>query len=739
MRSRLEKYLVPRLHRAWNGVRVVAGTRRRERVPLRRWVWREIATATLVPLLIVEMGLLAAFAVSHMVTKTQNVEAAQALAKNRLITLADLEADVLATRLRAVERRVQLLQGRAARAYQYQLSEERLNAEVARYRRHPSGAFYTSPEADGATVFYSAIASPGSEDLRRAAGLSQIDAMLRDIATNDPLIRQAYYNTADSLNRIYPPIDAMATYSPSLDIPSLQFFYLADAEHNPAGGVVWTDVYVDPAGQGWMTSAVAPVYAEGRLAGVVGVDATVNLLREQVLGLDVPWNGYALLLDRDDTIMAMPAQAEADWGLRELTDHAYADYITADTAKPERFNIANRPAFAEHADVLNADRSGLVEVGLNGRKLVTWATIPETGWRLMVVVPRQQVFAEANAMSERAWLLFAAMLGALVLFYFLFFIYLCRRSRRLAVELRRPIHALGSAVSAVCNGRAYEPPPVVPITEIDRTLRRVIRVGNTLQERTVSLEDAVRRADAANRAKSQFLANMSHELRTPLNAILGFSQVIEGEMLGPAGNPRYVDYAGDIRRSGEHLLALVNDVLDLSKIDAGRLTLNSQDLHLDEIVEDCIRIVTESRREACAPMTLDDRLNVPVRADRRALTQILLNLLSNAAKFTPRDGGIRVELSSTALGQPEIRVVDTGAGMAPDQIEAALDRFVQLGRHADQAGEGTGLGLPLSEALARAQGGDLHVRSAPGLGTTVTVVLPAACRVDTGSETSAVA
>jgi signal transduction histidine kinase len=690
-------------------------------------------------LLIVELGLLAAFAVSHMVNKTQNVEAAQALAKNRLMTLADLEADVLATRLRAVERRVELLQARTARAHDTPLSEEGVTAEVARYRHHPSGAVYTPPDADGATVFYSAIANPDAADLRRAAGLSQIDPMLRDIATGDPLIRQAYYNTADSLNRIYPPIDAMGTYSPSLDIPSLQFFYLADAEHNPTRGVVWTDVYVDPAGQGWMTSAVAPVYAEGRLAGVVGVDATINLLREQVLGLDVPWNGYALLLDRADTIMAMPAQAEADWGLRELTEHAYADYITTDTAKPERFNIGNRPAFAEHADVLNTDQSGLVEVDLNGPKLVTWATIPETGWRLMVVVPKQQVFAEATAMSERAWLLFAAMLGALVLFYALFFIYLCRRSRRLAIELRQPIHALGSAIAAVCNGRAIEKRPAVAITEIDRTLCRVIRVGSTLQERTVSLQEAVRRADAANHAKSQFLANMSHELRTPLNAILGFSQVIESEMLGPAGNPRYVDYAGDIRRSGEHLLALVNDVLDLSKIDAGRLNLNVEDLCLDEIAEDCIRMVTESRPEACAPMTLDDRLNVPVRADRRAFTQILLNLLSNAAKFTPNDGEIRVELELTDEGQPEIRVVDTGAGMAADQIEAALDRFVQLGRHADQAYEGTGLGLPLAEALARAHGGDLRVRSAPGLGTTVTVVLPAACRVDTGSATSAVA
>jgi signal transduction histidine kinase len=294
-------------------------------------------------------------------------------------------------------------------------------------------------------------------------------------------------------------------------------------------------------------------------------------------------------------------------------------------------------------------------------------------------------------------------------------------------------------IEKICRCDPGADAQAVAITEIDRTLRRVIRVGNTLQERTVSLQEAVRRADAANYAKSQFLANMSHELRTPLNAILGFSQVIEGEMLGPAGNPRYVDYAGDIRRSGEHLLALVNDVLDLSKIDAGRLNLNVEDLCLDEIAEDCIRMVTESRPEACAPMTLDDRLNVPVRADRRALTQILLNLLTNAAKFTPNDGEIRVELELTDQGQPEIRVVDTGAGMAADQIEAALDRFVQLGCHADQAYEGTGLGLPVAEALARAHGGDLRVRSAPGLGTTVTVVLPAAFRVDTGSATSAVA
>ena len=707
--------------RGWPAARAA----RSRPIPLRRWVWREIATATLVPLLVVEIGLLAAFALSHAVNNDQNVAAAQELARERLVTLADLEADVLDTKLREVERRVDLLRARAERAHGQPLPEARLAAEIARYRRHPSGAVHTPRAADGATVFYSAVAEPDAADLRRAANLSQIDATLRDIATGDPLIRQAYYNTADSLNRIYPPIDAIATYSPDLDIPSLQFYYLADDRHNPDREVVWTDVYVDPAGQGWMTSAIAPVHHAGRLAGVVGVDATIGHLRAQVLSLDVPWGGYALLLDRSGTIMAMPPKAEADWGLSELTEHPYAAYITSDTAKPDRFKIANRPEFAPHANVLNAENRGLVAVDLNGEKLVTWAGVSETGWSLMLVVPEHRVFAEATAMGERAWTLFALMLGALAVFYLVFFVYLCRRSRRLAVELRQPIHAVGAAIAAIRNGRSVAPRKDVAIREIDRTLRRVVDVGNTLQTRNAALARAAEDADAANRAKSEFLANMSHELRTPLNAIIGFAEVIEGQMVGPAGNPRYPEYGRDIRTSGEHLLALVNDVLDLAKIDAGHFVPEEETLDLTALAGTCLRMVSGPDGRGCAPTTLVDELKARVWADRRALTQILLNLLSNAAKFTPHDGEIRVTLALNAAGAPEIRVADTGAGIPEDRIDAALERFVQLGRRADVAGDGTGLGLPLAKALAEAHDGRLEIASRPGHGTTVVVTLPA--------------
>mgnify|MGYP006428763993 CR=1 FL=1 len=704
--------------------------RRGRPIPLRRWIWREIATATLIPLLVVELSLLAAFALSHALNNHQNVAAAKELARERLVTLADLEADVLDTKLREVERRVDMLRARTARAHRSPLPESRLAQEVARYRHHSSGAVYTSRDTDGATVFYSAIADPDEADLRRAARLSQIDPMLRDVATGDPLIRQAYYNTADSLNRIYPPIDAITTYSPNLDIPSLQFYYLADDRHNPNREVVWTDVYVDPAGQGWMTSAIAPVYHADRLAGVVGADATINHLRAQVLSLDVPWNGYALLLDRAGMIMAMPPKAEADWGLQELTEYAYADYITSDTAKPERFKIANRPEFAQDADILNAENRGMVEVDLNGDKLVTWARVSETGWSLMVVVPKHRVFAEATAMSERAWTLFALMLSALAVFYLVFLLYLYRRSRRLAVELRQPIHAVGAAIAAIQNGRSVAPRKDIPIREIDRTLRRVVDIGNTLQSRNASLERAAREADAASQAKSEFLANMSHELRTPLNAIIGFAKVIEDQMVGPTSNPRYAEYGRDIRASGEHLLALVNDILDLAKIDAGRFALEAEVLDLNALATDCIRMVSTPSGRGCAPATLVDNLNAHVWADRRALTQILLNLLSNAAKFTPQDGEIRVTLARNAAGAPEIRVSDTGAGIPEDQIDAALERFVQLGRRADLADEGTGLGLPLAKALAEAHDGRLDIVSRPGRGTSVVVTLPASRRID---------
>jgi len=232
-------------------------------------------------------------------------------------------------------------------------------------------------------------------------------------------------------------------------------------------------------------------------------------------------------------------------------------------------------------------------------------------------------------------------------------------------------------------------------------------------------------AESANFAKSQFLANMSHELRTPLNAIIGFSEMIAGEMFGPVGAPRYADYARNILASGRHLLDVINDILDLSKIDAGKFELLEEQIEVGRTIQAALLLVGGRVSEKRLRVGVEAAECLPgLRGDERALKQILINLLSNAIKFTPAGGDIAVRVWLTSGGSIRLAVADTGIGMRAQDIPRALEPFQQVDSGLDRRHEGTGLGLPLCKRLADLHGAELLLSSDPGVGTCVTIAFP---------------
>ena len=258
-------------------------------------------------------------------------------------------------------------------------------------------------------------------------------------------------------------------------------------------------------------------------------------------------------------------------------------------------------------------------------------------------------------------------------------------------------------------------------------LQKTVNVLKKSQVRIVELaenyEQEKIRAEEANQSKSEFLANMSHELRTPLNAINGFSDIMKKELFGPLGDPRYKEYVNDILFSGQHLLSLINDILDMSKIEAGKMTLNVEAMQMNDMITQVIRIIRGRADENRLKLLFNEVQLPEIEADPRAVKQILLNLATNAIKFTPEGGAITIDVEPKSAGLI-IRVSDTGIGISEEDIQKLAQPFEQIDSQYSRQHEGTGLGLALSKSLVELHGGNFSITSVLGEGSTITFTLP---------------
>jgi signal transduction histidine kinase len=460
-------------------------------------------------------------------------------------------------------------------------------------------------------------------------------------------------------------------------------------------GVHYSPTYFKDGSEPYMTLAVADREAP---LSVTLAEVNLKFAGEVVSQLQPGKEGKVYVVDSADHLVAHPNMSLV---LRKTDLSRYAPLRKLRTGLSEGGPIVGM-----------IDAEGLE----GGAAMLSAGFIPASGWLVVVEQPQAEVLTPVYAAITRTGVLFmAGLLAALLVSYFL--------ARRLA----EPILEVRRGAEKLARGDLSTRISVKTGDEVEGLSREFNRMADQLQDYTTGLERKVAEKTAqlelANRHKSEFLANMSHELRTPLNAIIGFSEVLKERMFGDL-NRKQGEYVADIYGSGQHLLSLINDILDLAKVEAGRMELDVNEFDVAAAIDNCATLIRE--RAARNRLGFAAEIDAAVgrwRGDERKFKQVVLNLLTNAVKFTPPGGDVLLRARIEG-GWLHVSVTDTGVGIARADQDVIFTEFHQLHSSAQAKNEGTGLGLALSRRLVQLHGGGLAVESAPGKGSTFTASFP---------------
>ncbi|MDV6249670.1 ATP-binding protein [Vibrio sp. EA2] len=678
------------------------------KITTQSWVWRSMVKTGIIPLILVESVLIAVYLISNHFISTDNMEYIYTQVNEELKISSEREAAIIREKLLSIESLTTVYRNETERV----LSEEHTidRSEKDNLSVSEDGVLYSKQDLGGSASFYSGLTT--EKDWEKVYKLAHLDPLMKQIENNSDLVASIYFNSWDSYNRIYPWFSTVDQYPPKMDIPEYNFYYLANAENNPDQKTVWTDVYIDPAGHGWMASAIAPVYNQGFLEGVVGLDIKVSDIIESIQNLAIPWGGYAVLASSNGTIMALPPQGEDDFGLKELTEHSYQQAITKEVFKPDAFNLHKRDDTADLSARLLKNTNGLMQLKLNGEnKLLSWSTIPETQWRLLMIVGENEMYATSRALEEKYHNIGYILIFGLVAFYTLFLILIWRSSKKMSEFIAKPLTQIQSMVNRVGLGDFNLAHEGFRLKELNETANAIINMGGKLDRLTSELTEAKLSAEDANITKSQFISNVSHEIRTPMNSILGLSHILLSSDLTAEqkNNLKKID------KSGKHLLTLINDILDLSKLEANKIDIEKAPFDIRAIIQDVQDLFEhKSKQNGVHLITKVDQSIPQLIGDQLRIKQILLNYVSNAIKFT-KGGEVTIVVGVVKRTENRIHlhfsVMDTGIGLSEYEQSVVFDSYQQADASTTRKYGGTGLGLTISKRIAELMGGQVGVES----------------------------
>ena len=500
-------------------------------ISLKGFISREFFRAALLPLLIISATLAGLYFVmnGHLLEKTLKTLSRDRL--SYLMEISDSQARIIGGRLDAVTHLGRVLQAHTSRFF-VQPDQFQRPDPAPEFGFAPNGIYYKLRNNGGSSVFYSGASPIGNPQKDKALRSETLDPLFKNIFGTNGNIVAVYLNTFDSMCRYYPFLENVhEQISPDMKIPEFNFYYLADMTHNPKGGPVWTGSYLDPMGKGWMMSCIAPIYNDGFLEGVAGIDITIKNFIGSLLDLDLPWGSQAFLVDAEGTIMAMPPEVERIFGIRELQDFSYRGKVRKDTGKPATFNLQKSvPVEAQGAVAALMRRGeGSVELAIDGQRYVLCQhTVSEAGWKLMVMADRTSVLRPILQMERHAGRTGKVVVGALVLFYLIFFSFLAFRTRRLAEGIAETIGGLSEVTRRLGTGVYETKIRPTAVVEIDALSDQFENMAQDLKTLHGSLEQKIDQAnqakDLARKAETELKAHQVHLERVVENRTLELTE-----------------------------------------------------------------------------------------------------------------------------------------------------------------------------------------------------------------------
>ncbi len=481
--------------------------------------------------------------------------------------------------------------------------------------------------------------------------------------------------------------------------PGEEYFWVADAKHDPQHKTVWTGDYYDPLVKRWMVSCIAPIYIDNSLITTVGHDVLIDELIKRTVNDQLPGT-YNLIFRADGRLIAHPQ-------LTKQLEASKGDYNILHQGDRHMQTILRM--------VKENPNSTIIE-DLQNDEYLAATQIKGPDWYFVTVFPKSILTSQAMAAAH-----FVLLLGIAALLFELIVVYSILRQ-----DVTKPLNKLTSATHQIANGTLSTKVDESKSNELGRLATSFNQMATQLresfevleervEERTVQLKEAALQAEVANLAKSEFLSNMSHELRTPLNGILGYAQILQRDV---TASPKQKNSFQIIYKCGSHLLTLINDILDLAKIEARKLELSENNFHLESFLQDIVEIcrVRAEQKEINFSFSTVNKLPTAVYADEKRLRQVLINLLGNAIKFTDR-GTVTFKVGLVIpVSKIRFQIEDTGVGMTPEQLEKIFLPFEQVGDRSRMT-QGTGLGLAISLSIVQQMDSELQVESEFGVGS----------------------